>query len=313
MNPKAYFCRNTGVGGCGTEVPLDHWRGLQCPHPPMPLGWIIGIIEDQAGDSTHAEGNITATRLFDCPRKVLIEDFVGPAAPRGGLVFDPTRMNSARAGTVIHADIAKHTPGGGYHEIRFPLDGQEPPVLDLGGGVQVPISGGVDYIEPNIVCIEEYKTHSESAHKFKWNRKAADPEVRAQVGIYKTLIERALAGVRVEKARIWHGAMTSAKHPAPPWFDIEVDPMTLQEVGDMRPFGAKQTVRDIAAMYLWALAKIREIPATRETPEWYAAFDSIVNTLPMVGETQFGGEKCLTYCGAAQPYCFGCAGRKGLL
>ena len=160
MKPRSYYCASVETGaGCGKEVPLDHWTSMACPRPPMPLGWIIAICQNRIKDKDHADGKITATRLFDCPRKVLIEDFVEPieGEPNVGLVFDPRRMNSAHFGTVVHREIELHTPGGGYKEIRFPLEGQEIPTLDFGGGVTCGIGGGVDYIEPDVVCLEDYK------------------------------------------------------------------------------------------------------------------------------------------------------------
>lgn len=310
MKPRAYFC--SCVEG---PVPLDHWTSMKCTAPPMPLGWLIGICKGLSEDVDHRDGAVTATRLLTCPRQVLIDDFVQPRKddPGFGLVFDPRRMNSAHFGTVVHEEIRKNTPGGGYTEIHFPLEGQKPPVLDFGQGVTCPVSGRLDHLRPNMVVVDDYKTHSETAHKFKWNRKAADPEIRAQFGIYKPLIEDAVEGAHITHALVWHGAMTSARHPAPPWFNMAVVPLSLTEIGDLQPFGSRHTVREVIGMYVWALAEIGKITAARDSVEWYSAFNQIVNNLPMVGETMFGGQKCLTYCGAAQPYCFGLAGRAEVL
>jgi hypothetical protein len=310
MKPRAYFC--PCVEG---PVPLDHWTSGSCTDHPMPLGWIIGITKDRAEDRVHCEGNITATRLTTCPRQVLIEDFVQPMPdhPDFGLVFDPRRMNSARFGQVVHKDIEVNTPPGGYKELQFPLEGKEPPLLDFGGGVTCRISGKVDYIHPNIVCMEDYKVHGESAHRFKWNKRAGDPETRSQFGIYKKLIEDSVEGADIKEAIIWHGAMTSAKHPAPPWFKVPVVPLSLEEIGEVRPFGARHSVREIIKMYQWATEQIGKIEKPRHTMEWYEEFNKIVNVLALVGETMFGGQKCLSYCGPAQPYCYALAGRVGVL
>ena len=309
MKPVAYFC--PCVQGA---VPLDHWSAFKCKALPMPLGWIIGITKGM-DDPDHSGGKITATRILDCPRKVLIEDFVRPRAddPNFGLVFDPRRFNSARFGSVVHADIAANTPGGAYKEVRFPLPGQEPVSLDFGEGVVQTISGAVDYLAPDTICIEDYKTHSETAHKFKWNRKSAEPELRAQFSIYKTLVERCIEGAQVTQMRVWHGAQTSAKHPAPSWFQLEVPPLALEDIGAMRPFGALQNVRSIIKMLQFGLTGIAAIGAPPDSTEWYDEFNAIVGQLPMVGETMFNGEKCPTYCGAAQPYCYRVAGRAEIL
>jgi hypothetical protein len=280
----------------------------------MPIGWILSLLKRREADKDHSGGAITATRLLGCPRQTLIEDFVAPIAEdrNFGLVFDPRRMNSAHFGTIIHKEIEEHTPGG-YKEIRFPRPGTPPFELDFGEGVTCAPSGAIDYLHPDTVILEDYKTHSEAAHKFKWNRKAADPEVRAQFGIYKALVERGVEDAHVKKAIVWHGAMVSARHPAPPWFHIDVVPLSLQEIGDLRPFGSRHTVREVITMYKWALQQMSEITAERGTPSWYSAFDRIVSGLAMVGETMFGGQKCTSYCGPAQPYCFRLAGKAEVL
>jgi len=278
----------------------------------MPLGWIIGITKDRLEDTDHAGGQITATRLLTCPRQTLIEDFVRPLAedPDFGLVFDPTRFNSARFGTAVHADIAANTPGG-YKEIRFPMEGQEPTVLDVGAGVTCAVAGRIDFISPDTITVEDYKTHSETAHKFKYNAKAGkDAELRVQYSIYKALVEASVPGIKIEKGRVWHGAMTSAKHPAPPWFDREVEFMPLVQCGEIRPYGSKYKVREIIRMYQWALGEIGKIEAPMYSAQWYGVFTEIIRGVPMVGETMFGGEKCLTYCGPAQEFCFYTAERR---
>jgi len=191
----------------------------------------------------------------------------------------------------------------------------EKEVLDFGGGVTCAVSGTVDYFDPGTVMLvpEDYKTHSESAHLFKWRRKSASPEDRSQFGIYKELIERRYPGKKVTHALVWHGAMTSAKHPAPPWFKVKVQPLTLREIGDLKPFGSLNPVREVIQMYSWALEQIGKIEAPRDSRLWYDKFNEILNSIAMVGETMFGGQKCLSYCGAAQPYCYSVAGRMGLL
>jgi hypothetical protein len=89
--------------------------------------------------------------------------------------------------------------------------------------------------------------------------------------------------------------------------------MSLEDVGNLKPSGGSATVREIVGMLNWATAKIGAIEAPKGTSEWYAAFNGIVNALPMVGETMFRGDKCLLYCGPAKDYCFALAGKRGLL
>lgn len=310
MKPVAYYC--PCVNG---PVPLDHWSRLQCTDPPMPLGWILSLTKERQADTDHSGGAITATRLLTCPRQTLIEDFIEPLPddPTWGLVFDPRRMNSAHFGTTIHAEIAANTPGGGYKEVRFPLPGAELPELDFGGGVTCRLSGRIDYLHPDTIVLEDYKIHSEGKQRTEWNKKYVAPEIRAQFGIYKPLVEASVKDANVTHALVWHGAMTSANNEAPPWFKTPVSPMTLTEIGSLRPYGAKQTVREIIRMYQWALGEIAKIAAPRHSREWYAAFDALLTHVPMVGESMFRGTKCASYCGAAQPYCFWVAGRTEVL
>jgi len=314
MKPRAYLCKKTALGaGCGKEVPLDHWHSGSCPRPPMPLPWIFSILGTTMGDTDHVDGKVSATRLTNCPRKVLIEDFVTPEHPGGGLVFDPSRLNSANFGNAVHAWMEKWTPEGAYKEIKFPVKGQKAPILDLGEGVKIQVRGTVDWLAPDTVCMNDYKTHSETAHRFKFKFGGAAPELRAQFSIYKALIEDAIEGATVKKARVWHGAQTSAKHPCPPWFDQEVAFMTMQDVGSIKPFGADFTIRDIAGMYNWALHKIGEIPHKQNTKDWFACLDAILCQIPLVGEKIFRGTMCTTYCGSAQPHCYVLAGRPQIL
>jgi len=279
----------------------------------MPLPWIFSILGTMLGDKDHCDGKVSATRLTSCPRKVLIEDFVSPKHPNGGLVFDPTRMNSANFGNAVHAWMEKWTPEGIYKEIKFPVKGQPPPVLDLGEGVKIAVRGTVDYLSPDIVVMEDYKTHSETAHKFKFKFGGAAPELRAQFSIYKTLIEDAVKDAKVKKGRVWHGAQTSARHPSPPWFDQEIAFMSMEDVGSIKPFGADYSVRDIAGMYNWALHEIGAIKEEKSSPPWFQQVDAIIAQIPMVGEKIFRGTMCTTYCGSAQPHCYNLAGMPQIL
>lgn len=330
MTPgKVYCARMEGGAGCGEYAPVDHWSSGACPNPPMPLPFILGIMADKAADTEHAEGNLTATRISRCPRATLIEDFIGPDAPGGGLAFNPVRWNSATWGTALHEWMAKHSPPGSLVEVRWPRPDAQAIVLDFGEGVKAPVSAQADFLPADKAVVVDYKCHSESAQLTKWwFRGKPDEDLVIQFNVIRTLVEAEWPDAKVEKGVFWHGAMTpemrtlpgckgcgapKRKMPfeAPPWFVQEIPRVSLQELGGTKPKGGRTTLREIVSMLLWGREEIRVVSAAvkRGTPEWYAKVNGIINTLPMVGEQMYRGDMCLVYCGAPQDYCFGIAGR----
>lgn len=308
MKPRAYFC--TCVQG---EVSLDHWTSGACPKPPLFLPFLLGIIANTTGDTEHCDGKVTATRTTSCPRQTLIQDFIGPDAPGGGLVFDPRRYNSIAWGWAMHEWCAKYAPPDAMVEVRFPSEGKGPAILDFGEGVKIPVSGRLDYLSPDKVMMVDIKTHSEASHKFKWQRPTPDADLIVQFNILRTLVQLEIPDAPITKGAIWHGAQTSAKHPAPPWFEQPLPIVPLTEIGGLKCKGAHHTVREIASMLHWGTGEIQKIEHPRDSVEWYGRVNGIINSLPMVGEPMFNGDCCPTYCGAAQPYCFRLAGRSAIL
>lgn len=318
--PRAYYCKQVtnpyaegDIQGCGEEVPLDHWgpplpAGVKpsgrpsCPSPPAPLPWLRFILKGVLDDTAHKDLAITATRLTTCPRKVVLEDCVP-------LVFDPMNYNSISWGRAIHKAMADSTPPGMYSEIHFPLEGKEKPTI-LG----VPMSGTLDFFSPDMVVIEDYKTHSEGAQKFKWGQ-PFDTDLQVQFSIYKILAEKSGLPVSIKAAAVWHGGMTSANNQAPPWFRATVPFLTEAQIAKV-PVGG-YTVAQIVKMYqnfIEGYQKLKEKYPT-ETLEFRAAFDALVKKLlPPVGQQLFGGKMCESYCGAARDYCDGLEGinRRGL-
>lgn len=299
MKPAAFKCV-----GCQTEI-VEQGHFATCKTPPAPVGWLLSIIDRVVGDKDHCDGKVTTTRLASCPRQILIEDFDDQ------LVFDPMRHNSVDFGSTIHSQIQKFTPEA-LGKVEWLVSGE----IDLGEDVKVTLTGRIDFASLDGI-IYDYKTASETSHKFKWNAKKPDENLSIQFGINAALAEqtRLREGVaqKFNRGVAWYGAMTSAKHPAPSWFPMEVPILPTQQIGNIKPAGGKTTVRDIARMLTWAVKLIKEIDAPRGTPEWKKAFTMILNEVPMVGESMFGGSKCALYCGPAQPVCFAAANRPVLL
>src|SRR6267143_5516598 len=190
----------------------------------MPLPRILGILANVAGDTTHRDGRITATRVLTCPRQVAIEDNI--PAP-----FDVLSYNSIYDGVLEHVAMQRTAPPGAYTEIHLPPEGR--PIPRLFG---VEIEGTVDFVTADLREIHDYKKHSESAQAFKFESGGADQEVAAQLNIYRLMLEQCVEGAHIEKLLVWHGAMTSAntktfrtKQPVPPWFAVELPLMGEEE------------------------------------------------------------------------------------
>lgn len=287
-----------------TPLPLDHYSSGACPRPPMPLPRILGILANVAGDTVHRDGRITATRVLTCPRQVAIEDNI--PAP-----FDVLSYNSIYDGVIEHAAMQRTAPPGTYTEIRLPPEGAEPPRL-----FGVPIEGTIDFVTADLREIHDYKKHSESAQAFKFESGGADPEVAAQMNIYRLMLAQCVPDAKVERLVVWHGAMTSAntktfrtKQPVPPWFAVALPLMSEEEIAAMRPHGGEHTVQQIVDAYVRfetekaevLLPTDREVgvrgePAEYNYPDDGRRLKAALKNIPLVGRGMWKGQKCQRYC-----------------
>ncbi len=271
-------------------LPIDHYHNGACRKPPMPLPRINGILASIQGDTTHQGGRITATRVLTCARQVIIEDSIPTP-------FDVLSYNSIYDGVIEHEAMQRHAPPGTYTEVRLPLPGQEPPRL-----FGVPIEGTIDFLTADLREIHDYKKHSETAQKFKFQRGGADQELAAQLNIYRLLLEQCLPEAHVERLVVWHGAMTSAGGP-PPWFRVELPLMTEEEIAEIRPNGGDYAVRQIVAEYVKfsrgaALPTDAEVglAGTEPPPSEESALEAAIRRVPLMGRKMWGGKKCVSYC-----------------
>lgn len=297
------------------EVPKDHYlKGTKehpkCIAPPMPLPWLLGILDLNDTDDVHSGNRMSATRMLTCARKIALEDNI------------PTRrvnlkhMNSPTWGTAIHEFMQKHTPPGYYQEVELPPKGSPPVLLFEGTEAEVAVRGRLDILTPDVVLLQDYKCTSESSQKFRWNRRAADPEWRAQASIYKIVGAKSTEGaIDIKRAAVWSGSMTSGRCPAPPWFEIPLAWMGEEEILVMKPHGGEFSVADNIVQFktfLLAKAKLDEEWRLRkmdssghaivptEHPGYQKALKAIIAKMPLGGRGMWRGEMCKTYCTPAR-------------
>ncbi len=289
------------------EVPTDHYHPApdsktpRCTAPPMPLPWLLAILDINLNDDIHSGNRLSATRIQSCARKIALEDNIPVRR------FNLKRFNSPTWGTAIHEFMQKHTPAGFYQEIELPPEGCPPVKLFEGTEAEVAIRGRLDILTPDTVLLQDYKCTSESSQKFRYNRKGADPEWRAQASVYKMLGERSTEGaIAIKRAAIWSGAMVSGRCPAPPWFEIPLAWMGEEEILMMKPHGGEFSVADNIIQFKIFLAAKAELDAptvarpTMTTVEYQEALKSIIKTMPLAGRGQWRGEMCKTYCSVAR-------------
>lgn len=270
------------------SLPLDHYHSGACKKPPMPLPRINGILASVQGDTAHRDGKITATRVLTCARQVIIEDNIP-------VPFDVLSYNSIYDGIIEHDAMQRHAPPGTYAEIHLPLPGQSPPML-----FGVPVEGTIDFVTADMREIHDYKKHSETAQKFKFQRGGADPELAAQLNIYRLLLEQCVAGTRIEKLVVWHGAMTSAAG-APPWFRVELPLMDEAQIARIKPHGGDYTVQDIVNAYVGfaGATTSADLPTDAEVGLAGAGgtkLEAAIRAVPLQGRKMWNGKKCQLYC-----------------
>ena len=291
------------------EVPTDHYWPVKdsktepCTAPPMPLPWLLAIIDINLNDDIHSGNRMSATRIQSCARRIAIEDNLPSRR------INLQRFNSPTWGTAIHEFMQKHTPPGFYQEIELPPKGAPPVLLFQGTEAEIAVRGRLDVLTPDTVLLDDYKCTSESSQKFRFNRRGADPEWRAQASVYKLLGERSTeGGIKIERAAVWSGAMTSARCPAPPWFRIPLAWMGEEEILMMKPHGGEFSVADNIIQFktfLRAKAEIDEefkvtLRKTAFCPSYLEALKGIIQKMPLAGRNQWRGEMCKKYCGVSR-------------
>lgn len=258
----------------------------------MPLPLLRAIMRRDEADKFHADGRLTATRMLGCPREVVIIDTFP-------ITYDPVRSHSAYIGTRLHKEMEENALPGEYKEIRIPLEGMEPPIV-----CGRRMSGMLDHVAPDLTEIWDYKFHGDKSYNWQVKKGGADGDLRAQLSLYKYALERT-TGVEVKKLGCWHGAMTAATDGTGPWFDVEVEPMTEEEILDYRPKDSDRhpgeqpyTVADILDMYDAHYERVAEGMDPYES----------ARLIPLVGRPMFNKKKCTNYCLAR----FICDGMEGI-
>lgn len=256
------------------NLPLDHFSSGECTSPPLPLELLGGIFTHLTGDTFHADGRITATRLATCPREIAIVDAL---AIEG---VDLTKGNSTFWGTMKHLELWKRKLPGTTVEIEIP------PTPLFG----VMVSGKVDKVSADLSTIEDWKTHAENGQRY------AVKEVKAsniiQLNIYALLLKKS-RGIDIKNLAIWHLAEVGGSG-VPCGYRQEI-PLLPEEVIAEMPIdeGTSVTVQEIADAYrVNAAARPLLGEGTRE--EWLRWF----KLFEMVGVNLFNGKKCEKYCWA---------------
>lgn len=302
MKIETLFCPCNGR----SDNPIDHYQTTDCgatePGNPnrIPLEWIKGILEHAQGDTYHADGRLTATRILGCPLETLILD----STPVKG--YDVRDGNATFWGQQFHKILERFATPGSYPEIKidpFPFG-------------QYEVQGRTDKVAADFTIIKDWKGHSES--KQEWSYKdfvkgLPEHEESAQLNIYRIGIAKSVLKVDPDSYRpkllTVHGAWT--KKAGTPWYEREHPIMTEAQILALRPhdevdapFTQPHTVADIMKMLVEGRARI----------DAGEPIDKVITDLPMVGaniwawkwnpkakrkERQPLGLKCTDYCAAA--------------
>jgi hypothetical protein len=228
----------------------------------MKLGWILSILKKQLDDKLHSGGNLTFTRVLDCPRKILIQDWLP-------VFYDVRNANTPHVGTTMHKEIEENTIPGNYTEVEIPIEGKPKPVI-----FGMEIKGKVDEIANDVSWIEETKFHGDKSQSFKVQRgKLVDDDLIVQLNEHRMAVEQTfeMPGV-VKRLWCWHGAMTTVGKEA--WYHVEVPIRDEAWCLNAKPKDGKTTVQQIVEIYKDAFAR----KEAGENPE------TICASLPLIGE-----------------------------
>lgn len=257
-----------------TTLPLTHYE--VCEQPPVPKRLARRILQAIEEDTSHANGNITVTRLLGCPRATIIEDFIP-------VTFDVRSHLSISWGLAMEAWIREASDTPMKRRLKGPLFGVE-------------VSGEPDEVNG---WLDDYKVHNEISQKFTV-KEAPKPELAAQLNLYRLLFEMqdpewdAAREVMVDKwtkkMAAWHGANVPKNSQVPAWYHQEVPLMSLKQIGEMRPLQGGYTVLEIVASLSGAVAEIKGGKGPVE----------VARSLPLVGESmKYGKAKKCDYCSVA--------------
>ena len=124
-------------------------------------------------------------------------------------------------------------------------------------------------------------------------------------------MEAALRGITDADMHVWRGTIVPAlvtqanKRSHEPgrsfrqeWIRQRAPQMTLDEIGQVRPYGAGNTVLEAVTWLSAAFARVKD----GDEPE------EVLKMLPTTCESSFAGQACLAYCGGART-CLSLAGR----
>jgi hypothetical protein len=245
----------------------------------MPVGWLLSILKREQTDGVHCDGNVTITRLQDCPRKWFIRDFL-PVS------FDARASNAMHVGTQVHSAIEKGTPPGQYAELKLSVPGKPLPVL-----FGIPMQGVVDNLTPDLSVLCDYKFHGDRSQQFKVDKgKLVDDDLTCQLNMGRLLVNQVVGKEVVKRLCVWHGAMTVAGKAA--WHFVEVPVRSEEGMLSVRPRGGQHTIREIVDMVKNALQLLSDGCDARD----------VISGIPLVGRNMFPnwktgqGQMCGRYC-----------------
>jgi len=246
----------------------------------MKLAWVLSILKKQLNDKLHSGGNLTFTRVIDCPRKVLIQDLLP-------VYYNVRNANTPHFGTTVHKDCEENALPGSYTEVVIPVEGKKQPIL-----FGMEIKGMLDEVANDYSWIEETKIHGDKSQAFKVQRgKLVDDDLIVQLNEQRLAFQQSLELPEgtVKRLFCWHGAMTTVGKEA--WYHVEVPIRDEAWMMSVRPKQGKYTVAQIVEYYRVAFKKI----ADGEDPA------AAINEIPLVGDTFYpdwktGVGKGCNYC-----------------
>lgn len=301
-----------------SDNPLDHYETTNCgaaaPGRPerIPLEWIRSVLAAESGDTFHADGRLTATRILGCPRETAILD-------NKDVPFDVRRFNSIHWGTVLHAELARHAKEGDYKEVAippFPFGGYE-------------LQGTFDHVRADFRLLKDWKTHGEN--KQGWSYKdfikgKPNREGAAQLNLYRIGIAKSVLKVEPDSYRptllLVHAA--NVAHDGVPWYEQECPIMSEEQILALRPHDDDEHPLTQPYTVAELMQQLAEFDRKRRllTPadgNYNEAVSRLIAEMPMVGAGVWAwkwnsrarrkeklaiGDKCTKYC-AARDICMG--------
>lgn len=254
----------------------------------VPEGFLRALITKEELDTRHQGDGLTITSGLGCPRKWFIQ--------RAKKVHvDPQKMWAAQRGTFLHEHMGH---ASSLSEDWYTEELNEDKCVFEGELFGLKMSCKMDLLRRDYSELADFKFRNPYAVKYLERLPdgtlLAGESDRAQLNMGKMLMEQQL-GMDLSNMvmTVWVDSGG--------WHRTKVLPMSLHEIGAVRPGGGKHTVRDIFSILNTAIMEWRALKAEHGENVPEEKLDAVVRSIPMVGMDMYKGKRggqcaCSHYC-----------------